>query len=543
MADFRKKMLVLASLAVIGAASASAQTNFNCTAAVANPLQMRAEGLTEPAGDVVLNCSGTVPTGLSQFNLTVSLNTAITSRIQASGLSEATLLVGEPAPGSQFSVGPVAPATTPAQNVYYGTQTAANQVTFLGIPVSSPVVYRITNIRANANALGVATGISLPNNVVENVSSSTGFLIQNPTQVVGAVQRGLLAAVVSGSANFLQCASQSGASAFGLTITEGFGTAFKVRETPGQQNTPGFTPNTESMFEVGVPAGTTTPSAFGAVGAADFGTRFQVNFPSVPTGVTVTVPLTLTAPDGAVAQLVTSATGPIALAASGTVTGNVAVYEITTAEPFAIDVFTIGTTVSFTGNPSANSPNLGVSSTSVSFAPTSTVTVASNSTVPIPRFADTSSPIDTFSVSACSTTLLFPFVSNIAGFDTGIAISNTSTDPFGTKGALPQSGTCKLTFYGSGAPAAFTTAAAVASGTSYTTLASTVAPGFQGYMFAQCAFQFAHGFAFITDGFGGPGRGLSQGYLALVIPDPTQFSRVPSPGSSALGNSGEALFQ
>ena len=39
-------------------------------------------------------------------------------------------------------------------------------------------------------------------------------------------------------------------------------------------------------------------------------------------------------------------------------------------------------------------------------------------------------------------------------------------------------------------------------------------------MIAQCRFQFAHGFAFITDGFGGPGRGLSQGYLALVIPDP-----------------------
>ena len=28
--------------------------------------------------------------------------------------------------------------------------------------------------------------------------------------------------------------------------------------------------------------------------------------------------------------------------------------------------------------------------------------------------------------------LLFPFVTSISGFDTGIALSNTSTDPFGT---------------------------------------------------------------------------------------------------------------
>jgi len=32
-------------------------------------------------------------------------------------------------------------------------------------------------------------------------------------------------------------------------------------------------------------------------------------------------------------------------------------------------------------------------------------------------------------------------------------------------------------------------------------------------MIAVCNFQFGHGFAFITDGYGQPGRGLSQGYL------------------------------
>ena len=44
-----------------------------------------------------------------------------------------------------------------------------------------------------------------------------------------------------------------------------------------------------------------------------------------------------------------------------------------------------------------------------------------------------------------------------------------------------------------------------------------MAPNFQGYMFAVCNFQYAHGFAFISDV---GARNLAMGYLALVIPDP-----------------------
>ena len=47
---------------------------------------------------------------------------------------------------------------------------------------------------------------------------------------------------------------------------------------------------------------------------------------------------------------------------------------------------------------------------------------------------------------------------------------------------------------------------------------SNVTGGFNGYMIAQCRFQYAHGMAFITD-LGA--RNLAMGYLALVIPDPT----------------------
>ncbi len=156
---------------------------------------------------------------------------------------------------------------------------------------------------------------------------------------------------------------------------------------------------------------------------------------------------------------------------------------------------------------------------------------------PVPRFVQTSTPANGFIINACQTVLLFPFASNLAGFDTGLAIASTSTDPFGT---AAQNGTCTVNFYGTAAPAAFVTPT-VTSGTAYTNLLSTIAPGFQGYIIAQCRFQYAHGFAFITDGFGGPGRGLSQGYLALVLPDPGTNAgrRAASNVNTAAAGSGE----
>ena len=47
-------------------------------------------------------------------------------------------------------------------------------------------------------------------------------------------------------------------------------------------------------------------------------------------------------------------------------------------------------------------------------------------------------------------------------------------------------------------------------------MASSVAPNFQGYVIAVCQFQYAHGFAFISDV---GARNLAMGYLALVVDD------------------------
>lgn len=107
--------------------------------------------------------------------------------------------------------------------------------------------------------------------------------------------------------------------------------------------------------------------------------------------------------------------------------------------------------------------------------------------------------------------LLYTFVTNQAGFDTGLSLSNTSLDTLGT---ATHSGTCTFTFFGTNAPSAVTTPV-LAAGATHTLLASSAAPNFQGYVIADCNFPFAHGIGFISD-LGA--RNLAFGYLALVLP-------------------------
>ncbi len=102
------------------------------------------------------------------------------------------------------------------------------------------------------------------------------------------------------------------------------------------------------------------------------------------------------------------------------------------------------------------------------------------------------------------------------GFDTGIAIANTTTDVFGTR---TQSGTCTLNFHGTGAGTTTTaTTPTINTGTVYADQVSNLKPGFRGYVIAVCNFQLAHGYALFSDtGI----RNWATGYLALIVPTGT----------------------
>ena len=106
------------------------------------------------------------------------------------------------------------------------------------------------------------------------------------------------------------------------------------------------------------------------------------------------------------------------------------------------------------------------------------------------------------------TTLLFPFVSDRFGFDTGISIANTSARPGGT---ADESGPCLIFYYGAvgdtGRPPEREITGEVGAGEMLTFTLSTGNPlwlvsgaqDFQGYVIVKCGFKNAYGYAFVTD--------------------------------------------
>jgi len=89
--------LVLASLF---ARTANAQPAFSCTSSAGVPPLVRSQGIAEFVGDVVLTCTGGVPTlagnAVPLNNIQIYLNVGVTSRLLAGTLSEALLIIDEP---------------------------------------------------------------------------------------------------------------------------------------------------------------------------------------------------------------------------------------------------------------------------------------------------------------------------------------------------------------------------------------------------------------------------------------------------------------
>jgi len=557
------------------ASTASAQVTppFTCSAEAVPPT-VRAEGLTELVGDIVLRCTGgtEIPDGgvVPVANFQVFLgNTTVTSRILGNvtnNASEALLLVDEPTDNELLSqANPLfgcpgaagATCTAPGPRVYQGLVTG-NSLTFIGVPVNPPAtnqtrVYRITNVRANASVIGGGVA-GTPGQIQAfiSITGPTSIPVNNPVQIVGFVQPGL-STTSTAVRGIRQCVSVARtAPGVTLSFTENFATAFKVRVIgdPPSQVTPGTIFNTES--------GLTIPVGGQTAGLADFGTRLRASFANIPDGLNVWVSVRnvnntiingtaitaaqLTAVSDAAS---TGAFSPISGDSNGLaqvpLTGGagVAIWEVTAASELALETLEFAVRFAATSDPGNNIPAIGTGTVSMSYAPVPPAFnlgpgSSASSTLPIPRFVDTGVARNLVVVNACRTNLLFPFVTNQAGFDTGLAIANTSQDPFGT---TPQSGVCTWNYFGANAPDPIDTAP-VAGGTVTVALASTDAPNFQGYVIAVCNFEFAHGFAFVSDV---GARNLAMGYLALVMPE---TSGVPRQGLPLNPNTfGEVLGQ
>ena len=127
----------------------------------------------------------------------------------------------------------------------------------------------------------------------------------------------------------------------------------------------------------------------------------------------------------------------------------------------------------------------------VSFHPVSSAGGVSFDDSKMPRFVESNDPVMVVEIDDCITTLLFPFVTNKAEFNTGMVISNTSE----------ETGSCTIEYSGAKAPDDLMTAP-VEGGEQWIAILSEIALGYQGYITATCGFRDAFGFAFLANGFG-----------------------------------------
>jgi len=257
-------------------------------------------------------------------------------------------------------------------------------------------------------------------------------------------------------------------------------------------------------------------------------TRLWAGFSNVPPNVSISVSGTASNGVGDTAWLVPNAgtdgsggtpaaSGTTAITLSGG--AGYATWELVGSNAATVGSLTFTVYVSYGSNPL---PGLGTANVAGNYAPVTTI-FTSSGPAPEPRFVINPQSATTFTITSCQTNLLFPFVTNQAGFDTGVVLSNTSLDPYGT---APQTGACTLYYYGGtpngGAAPPSQTSASITGGQQivFTLSAGNAAqgvvatPGFQGYLIARCNFQYGHGFAFISDL--GASK-LAEGYLALVL--------------------------
>ncbi|MGC9970915.1 MAG: hypothetical protein ABSE56_10020 [Bryobacteraceae bacterium] len=617
MADFRKWFLALAVLALVAlpvsAAPFSCVTNPGAPLLIRDGglTELVGDVVLQCQGEApAANTTGVITTNMQIFmtpaQVTNRVKTGVANECPTGikCVTDALLLITDvnnnpyPQPVGQITVGYTGPIIGLLQsNLTTGdAANTRNSILFpnVTLPYGTTTFVRITNVRVAAPA---ASNTFLPTQVFEYVTTNPfgAVPITNPQQTVANVQVPLQFAARlcddSGSASlsYAQCISKnsdlsSGASGksgtieFNAKFTEGFALAFKVRGDTSQIN-PGTVYNTETGLTLSGTAigGTTITNA----SYADSGTRLLLNFKNVPAGVAIwvtdtqTIAGTSTAVFGGTLQQTIKAglvdptstsTGTGTCGGNSypihqvTITGGAgsATWEVTfvaNTVTSAQKSISFGVVVAYTANPSAGLPGLTGSvagGVSGELAPISTVDYADSSSK-IPRFRDNPLGATVFSINPCVSNLLYPFVTNKAGFDTGIAIVNTSLDNYGgTKKPFNtnyQHGACTVYYFDgtTSAPAPQPTADIPAGGMVTFTLQSGGVPGstssaqgFQGYIIATCAFQYAHGFAFISDR-NTPSIG-SQGYLALIIPD-RGGSRPADPFTTAGALSGEQLIQ
>ena len=541
-----------------------------CTATAVAPI-VRSEGTSELVGDILITChnsspsAGFEPRGFVEADLQLTLGVSASNRVDfgaGAEVADAVLVVNEkhcsePSATRRFTECGTGNATV--QDPTFGRRVNRSTIQWtrfaLPIPgaaigsVSTPAgpvadcrgrygqrggchppttTIRLTNLRANVAELrvvGQSGSGSLPIEASLSIRAADAAVQIDGSQLqVAQAAPGILATAVAPDAGRL---CSHGDTTAEVTVSEGFASAFKAR---GGARLRTGDPGWVAAFYPGTVDGGALPA-----------TRIRLSLSNLPDAVQVSVPNGIacsTAPGSGRLQLglvsgadargeggsaSTGQSGQTTIRSPGS-TAAVAVYEVLSADPLVTETCRIPVEIS---RPQRSSASLAPAQVRVALrlAPVSAgLDVASAG--PTQRFVDSNPlPRSTFGLSSCGTSLFFPFVTNRSNFDTAIVIANTSADPLGSR---HQPGFCDLRYRGSsdagGAALGPMRTIEIPAGKNlaFTLSSGNVAQGiqgvanFQGYLVADCSFQHAQGFAFVTEQQGGVAI-LAQGYLAEVV--------------------------
>lgn len=509
-----------------------------------SPLPVRASGLTEVLPDILLSCVSeeSLPSVVREdLNLTVSitLSTAITNPIVESGarpLVDALLSVNgnvcaDPS-GLGSTFGSCGAPQPHVQDQQYGRLTSTGVLQWARVSVPFPgalspratdhenpsvSTVRLEGIRANITQVGLsATGGASgpPLSAAVRVSSGAPVVLLGGTVDLAYPRPGLVASVTPQDKGRACLGEDRGTAT--VRLLEGFPRALGAASDREAEH-----PASRLLLEVReVPDGVavTVPSFLGCR---------QPEFDGAGSGTADRLTLGLVSghrPDGQGGTANASASAGMEAVRLSAGAGT-AVYEVLSDDPSRIEDchLPVGFAAQ-SGTVSGISARIGAG-----LAPESRVFVASGF-APVPRFQSVPvSQEETVGFAGCGTTLLFPFVTNQAGFTTGLVVTHGSEEVLAgdASGAVPAA--CSLHYFGAtaqGEPIRLVQdSAPIEEGDQLVFSLSSGSPEhgivgvnqFQGYLMATCSRPDVRGYAFISDGFGGIAD-LAMGYLAPAVP-------------------------
>jgi len=492
-----KKILIAAVMFLALSAAAFAQTAF--TVASTPESFVACCGLTEKTGDIAWTAvPGTPNTVAGTLTVTYPVPITATASISISAVAGTI--------GTQTGAAPTV-ALSSASNI----DVKGTIVISVGAGGIAPFTIRLSGARVNVS--GACSG-----SVSANITSTGNLLTSGETSVV----------VISNVTQALRTPALA-------TLT----TAVSINAVTGGQ-TGGVNIGSGTNNGVNLQVRENFLDAFGKIeGAAgdptaNISKMIRLTVSKIPAGVTLSFPVA----DSSGLFTLAASNGTLATAAAtlgSTTTPGAVYYRLTTnSNPTVLESLIVLLGISNTGPYPLTSGSVSVTAHIAPFDAAIVQTL-------VPRYTDDAAcetgSVTVVNIVGASTTLLVPYAVNAAGYDTGIEVANTTTDPgtlaMGFTQAVRQSGPMTFYFYPqtgdafsyatvAGSPGAGLSAdGSLATGRIYTVMLSQLLTaaqksGFSGYIIIITNFTNAHGQYFISDF-----EYFTNGALMLVLNNPS----------------------